>query len=64
MFGLILIAVGIFFYRKKHFRRTPGNATIPESVLFGSKTNDTVVRHEAVAADDGHEVVHEVDTSR
>ena len=64
MFGLILIAVGIVFYRKKYFRRTPGNPTIPESVPFGSKTNDTVVRYEAVAADDGPEVVYEVDTSR
>ena len=64
MFGLVFIAVGIFLYRKKYFRRTPGNATLSEPVPLGSKTNDTVVRHDAVAADDGPEVVHEVDTSR
>ena len=64
VFGLILIAVGIFFHRKKYFRRTHGNATLSESVPLGSKTNDTVVRQQPVAADDGIEVVHEVDTSR
>lgn len=64
MFGIILIAVIIFFYRKKYFRRTPDNATFSESVPLGSKANDTVVRHEAVAADDGPEVVYEIDTSR
>ena len=63
MFGIILIAVVIFFYRK-YFRRTPGNGTFSESVPLGSKANDTVVRDQPVAADDGPEVVYEIDTSR
>lgn len=63
VFGLATIGGGYYWYRKKYRGQAQGNATLSESLPLGNKRNDTVIRQQPVAADEGIEVVHEVSTS-